>query len=114
MLDQLAMTADVGRRDKLPLRHRLQRLQRRHQLRQPHRLSRIGENVDQRIITLDLVMRHAADEMDSVRCGRKCRLRLQRLLHRPAADEQRSEEHTSELQSLMRTSYPVFCLKKKK
>src|SRR3546814_6797659 len=30
-----------------------------------------------------------------------------------AADE-RSEEHTSELQSLMRISYAVFCLKKKK
>src|SRR3546814_4695268 len=29
-----------------------------------------------------------------------------------AAD--RSEEHTSELQSLMRNSYAVFCLKKKK
>src|SRR3546814_2060551 len=28
--------------------------------------------------------------------------------------EQRSEEHTSELQSLMRNSYAVFCLKKKK
>src|SRR3546814_3595905 len=28
--------------------------------------------------------------------------------------EARSEEHTSELQSLMRTSYAVFCLKKKK
>src|SRR3546814_10526644 len=28
--------------------------------------------------------------------------------------EGRSEEHTSELQSLMRTSYAVFCLKKKK
>src|SRR3546814_2210813 len=27
---------------------------------------------------------------------------------------QRSEEHTSELQSLMRTSYAVFCLTKKK
>src|SRR3546814_8766438 len=27
--------------------------------------------------------------------------------------EQRSEEHTSELQSLMRLSYAVFCLKKK-
>src|SRR3546814_2653742 len=27
---------------------------------------------------------------------------------------QRSEEHTSELQSLMRLSYAVFCLKKKK
>src|SRR3546814_10299761 len=30
------------------------------------------------------------------------------------AREPRSEEHTSELQSLMRTSYAVFCLKKKK
>src|SRR3546814_2862797 len=28
-------------------------------------------------------------------------------------DEGRSEEHTSELQSLMRNSYAVFCLKKK-
>src|SRR3546814_10417530 len=28
-------------------------------------------------------------------------------------DEHRSEEHTSELQSLMRISYDVFCLKKK-
>src|SRR3546814_9426528 len=31
---------------------------------------------------------------------------------KPAPD--RSEEHTSELQSLMRISYAVFCLKKKK
>src|SRR3546814_10182243 len=30
------------------------------------------------------------------------------------AKELRSEEHTSELQSLMRISYAVFCLKKKK
>src|SRR3546814_4463521 len=29
-------------------------------------------------------------------------------------DDHRSEEHTSELQSLMRISYAVFCLKKKK
>src|SRR3546814_1294788 len=42
--------------------------------------------------------------------------------HRPAvprvrslrAEGTRSEEHTSELQSLMRISYAVFCLKKKK
>src|SRR3546814_9913360 len=34
--------------------------------------------------------------------------------HAAAADAaQRSEEHTSELQSLMRISYAVFCLKKK-
>src|SRR3546814_10787740 len=31
-----------------------------------------------------------------------------------ANDDDRSEEHTSELQSLMRISYAVFCLKKKK
>src|SRR3546814_5066376 len=31
-----------------------------------------------------------------------------------AAESGRSEEHTSELQSLMRISYAVFCLKKKK
>src|SRR3546814_7007154 len=31
-----------------------------------------------------------------------------------AAVSKRSEEHTSELQSLMRISYAVFCLKKKK
>src|SRR3546814_5887964 len=30
------------------------------------------------------------------------------------ADPARSEEHTSELQSLMRLSYAVFCLKKKR
>src|SRR3546814_6975656 len=30
------------------------------------------------------------------------------------ADHDRSEEHTSELQSLLRNSYAVFCLKKKK
>src|SRR3546814_9448965 len=32
---------------------------------------------------------------------------------RCARYQQRSEEHTSELQSLMRISYAVFCLKKK-
>src|SRR3546814_3123360 len=31
----------------------------------------------------------------------------------PPGTPLRSEEHTSELQSLMRTSYAVFCLKKK-
>src|SRR3546814_6840330 len=32
----------------------------------------------------------------------------------PRCGEQRSEEHTSELQSLMRISYAVLCLKQKK
>src|SRR3546814_6471286 len=33
--------------------------------------------------------------------------------HRRRRDGRRSEEHASELQSLMRISYAVFCLKKK-
>src|SRR3546814_2980635 len=37
-----------------------------------------------------------------------------RSLPRARGRHRRSEEHTSELQSLMRISYAVFCLKKKK
>src|SRR3546814_6881769 len=36
------------------------------------------------------------------------------LVHIGDAKQRRSEEHTSELQSLMRIAYAVFCLKKKK
>src|SRR3546814_4054011 len=36
------------------------------------------------------------------------------IARRANAEDHRSEEHTSELQSLMRISYAVFCLKKKK
>src|SRR3546814_9851255 len=50
--------------------------------------------------------RHSSD------CARLERTRTAKLAHR-AAGMDRSEEHTSELQSLMRTSYDVFCLKKK-
>src|SRR3546814_5890756 len=62
-----------------------------------------GDHLD-----LPLALQHAA-----------LRLRSQRLGKRIAADRRkgqspRSEEHTSELQSLMRISYAVFCLKKNK
>src|SRR3546814_1094689 len=40
-------------------------------------------------------------------------LRKEALATSAAAKRRRSEEHTSELQSLMRISYAVFCLKKK-
>src|SRR3546814_6881760 len=48
-----------------------------------------------------------------VRCSRRAgvRPRPHRLSRYPVRG--RSEEHTSELQSLMRISYAVFCLKKK-
>src|SRR3546814_8426918 len=47
---------------------------------------------------------------------RGLRLGAGRWPHRAGGDQgglRRSEEHTSELQSLMRISYAVFCLKKK-
>src|SRR3546814_9287980 len=52
--------------------------------------------------------RGAADDCD-VRRTRAGRPRCA-----PSPRRGRSEEHTSELQSLMRISYAVFCLKKKK
>src|SRR3546814_6037077 len=41
-------------------------------------------------------------------------LQLQDCSHLASPSRNRSEEHTSELQSLMRISYAVFCLKKTK
>src|SRR3546814_3905262 len=45
--------------------------------------------------------------------GRKLRTPFRRRRGDAAEGGARSEEHTSELQSLMRISYAVFCLKKK-
>src|SRR3546814_7930534 len=53
--------------------------------------------------------RSKAREVDRVG---PCRTATEMLVMAMAA--RRSEEHTSELQSLMRSSYAVFCLKKKK
>src|SRR3546814_7368722 len=44
----------------------------------------------------------------------KADVAISMMLNPDSAVEFRSEEHTSELQSLMRISYAVFCLKKKK
>src|SRR3546814_3119942 len=52
---------------------------------------------------------HAKDGADRLFCfARKLRVGV------PTRPVARSEEHTSELQSLMRISYAVFCLKKKR
>src|SRR3546814_5026327 len=53
------------------------------------------------------------DEQHTLIDGRDRRI-ARRDIDRHRLVEQRSEEHTSELQSLMRISYAVFCLKKKK
>src|SRR3546814_4508295 len=48
------------------------------------------------------------------RIGAKAGARAAAIRFCAAVGASRSEEHTSELQSLMRLSYAVFCLKKKK
>src|SRR3546814_1379251 len=50
---------------------------------------------------------------DRSAAARRARRRRRRGCAPAAARHSRSEEHTSELQSLMRISYAVFCLKKK-
>src|SRR3546814_9785850 len=72
---------------------------------------------------------HCAVHDDGARCAKSVGGARARLVVRPRAFHawaeldrhilylsggDRSEEHTSELQSLMRISYAVFCLKKKK
>src|SRR3546814_9440384 len=54
---------------------------------------------------------HLDSEIGRNRISRVDRTRIVGLIER---QRMRSEEHTSELQSLMRISYAVFCLKKKK
>src|SRR3546814_2983119 len=45
-------------------------------------------------------------------CAENARRRQRASIGNAASQNDRSEEHTSELQSLMRTSYAAFCLKK--
>src|SRR3546814_10113104 len=54
--------------------------------------------------------------MELARLGRSEERQIDHIMigHAPVGAAERSEEHTSELQSLMRISYAVFCLKKKK
>src|SRR3546814_7662590 len=62
----------------------------------------------------------AADTLAQIwRCWRRCLqqfrcgIRIMYIIYPFSSNGRRSGEHTSELQSLMRISYAVFCLKKK-
>src|SRR3546814_1491007 len=74
-----------------------------------HRLHRTGQAVlsAHRRELRDTAPKMAASDLRSPRPAPRSRWRGEILRF------QRSEEHTSELQSLMRISYAVFCLKKK-
>src|SRR3546814_9716079 len=63
---------------------------------------------------LDLQAFHrAVDIAHGTAAGGFLAQHVPRLERMAQLDLERSEEHTSELQSLLRTSYAVFCLKKK-
>src|SRR3546814_8139364 len=78
-------------------------------------------DVDPRRIDRGIRLRHGQRIGFGIDAEQKLPFRdLLPLAHRDLGDQaanfrrDRSEEHTSELQSLMRISYAVFCLKKKK
>src|SRR3546814_5034907 len=72
---------------------------------------RQGKKHDRKII--DLMLAHIPKEKIEGAYNRAAYMPRRRELAQVWADIRRSEEHTSELQSLMRISYAVFCLKKK-
>src|SRR3546814_4351667 len=86
--------------------------------------ARISDQLDQTLVTMDGGARSVTQEATAAvqdfrtlaRSLNDTADRLNTTLDRiaPNLAQFRSEEHTSELQSLMRISYAVFCLKKKK
>src|SRR3546814_8392297 len=65
----------------------------------------VGERIVAVVVIAPAIERDHAGNADEIQ-----RDRVEQIVGR----HRRSEEHTSELQSLMRISYAVFCLKKKK
>src|SRR3546814_9402415 len=74
--------------------------------RERHFLDRIGELIG--VPAILVIAAVGVDRPENAEGGGGGDLMLEGMAR------QRSEEHTSELQSLMRISYAVFCLKKKK
>src|SRR3546814_1867893 len=73
----------------------------------------LAESIRTDGILQNLVVEPAGDGLYRVIAGTRRLRALMHLRDRGDIDDARSEEHTSELQSLMRISYAVFCLKKK-
>src|SRR3546814_10859513 len=79
-------------------------------------------NVRDRYLRAATAWQQMADRAERVAIDREAREKARTEIPHAGSDDHghvdrvplRSEEHTSELQSLMRISYAVFCLKKKK
>src|SRR3546814_1224451 len=73
------------------------------------------EVMDERLQRLQAAINRDQLAFNETSVGRACPVLIERKGKLPGQMlGKRSEEHTSELQSLMRISYAVFCLKKKK
>src|SRR3546814_8498372 len=101
--EQERVSAGPGHR---AVERRLDRTDQLHELRAGPDM--IGEGLDQRM--LDRIAPLA--ETEAALDGRADPVDLRKTHIMPARPDIRSEEHTSELQSLMRHSYAAFCLKK--
>src|SRR3546814_8764419 len=84
----------------------------RHRTRQVHHHGPVGRRLRLHFLAY-LLSRHVQDHRLE-QPGVPQRRHAQRTVAAARPSLARSEEHTSELQSLMRISYAVFCLKKKK
>src|SRR3546814_8628514 len=79
----------------------------------PVRTQRISHSRKKPMVTSQGIARIRAFSLITLPSRHGCMRAARGRSRRNAAQKSRSEEHTSELQSLMRISYAVFCLKKK-
>src|SRR3546814_8660690 len=82
----------------------------------PDRRDRHSLSIKGRTATVGMRFTYArlgGNRFPGIQRDRLAAVKLERPVHSFCRDDERSEEHTSELQSLMRISYAVFCLKKK-
>src|SRR3546814_3117444 len=76
----------------------------------PHDPRAVGAGIHEQLVELNILLGVGVEEVVELQPGdRQHRLAVEL----GVVNAVRSEEHTSELQSLMRNSYAVFCLKKK-
>ena len=88
---ELAVSANVGGDEHAPLRHRFERLQWRDDLGEAHPMARIGEDVDQFVVAMDVGVRNAPREDHSIGESALRGQRLQRRFLRAAADQQHAK-----------------------
>jgi len=108
--DQLAVAAHVAGHQQPPLRHGLQRLERRHQVGQAHRVARVRQHVHQVVVALHLIVRHAAREHHALGHAQALRPGPQRFVLRAAAHQQQAHLRAHARQRRQRVEQQVQAL----